>query len=790
MATIPEAWIPALIFGNLFAFFWIFLMFLTKSPVLSAAWSKLKSFLRFSRNRKKDIPTELATSSQIRQIVNDFHTRQANTAQVDELVVSSVDSEVLQEALDSVAEIPSPEIVRRQVTRTRSAVIAPVSMEWKNIGCSYRSGNSTKVVLEGVCGAVKPQQMMALMGPSGAGKSTLLDILTMRKNVGILEGEVLTNGRLRDTTFLRNSSYVPQEDNFVPTMTTLETLSFYARMVLPAKLASKEKRRRVLDVLTMVGLNGAKNTMVGGLLPGGIHFRGLSGGERRRLSIAVGVVSAPSVIFLDEPTSGLDSFAALSVMHYIKTLAQCKQHTVIASIHQPRMGIWNMFDQALILSKGRMMYSGLVKEVIPWFSRELGFTYDPLVNGVISDWVIDLVSIGFPKPKEFYGETIHSEEELISASESFLTKYKRDHCYQDDWNTLELTPVEESRTNDPSTTQHIVEVSKTPSQKISTTAAKTHTQYNSTWFGQFINLYWRSFLNITRNPADVAGRMLTFTYVGLFIGLIFYSMADGAESVITRMNLLYNAAAFFMFIPYVSMSLFTSDRQFYSADVSAKLYHPSAYYCSNVLATLPFSIANAAVFALVVYGLTGLRNDFESIIQHVLILVVESLVALQVLYFAAVVTPNQDMAFMIAIAFTAVNILLSNFFIPFDLIEFDWISWLKWVSAMGYTWNGITKIEFQNRNFTCSEGAGILIPDLQGAINEGLPNLDRGQAAVFTNVVSDPDPDCVLNTNRLLDFFDIDTPFWTTMLILLGYLGILHLLTFAGLKLLAVRDKK
>lgn len=81
------------------------------------------------------------------------------------------------------------------------------------------------------------------------------------------------------------------------------------------------------------------------MLPGGIHFRGLSGGERRRLSIAVGVVSAPSVIFLDEPTSGLDSFAALSVMQYMRTLAQCKEHTVIASIHQPRAGIWNMFDQ-------------------------------------------------------------------------------------------------------------------------------------------------------------------------------------------------------------------------------------------------------------------------------------------------------------------------------------------------------------------------------------------------------------------------------------------------------------
>lgn len=87
---------------------------------------------------------------------------------------------------------------------------------------------------------------------------------------------------------------------------------------------------------------------VGGQLPGGIHLRGLSGGERRRLSIAVGVVSAPSIIFLDEPTSGLDSFAALNVMQYMKSMAELKGHTIVASIHQPRIGIWNMFNKVCI----------------------------------------------------------------------------------------------------------------------------------------------------------------------------------------------------------------------------------------------------------------------------------------------------------------------------------------------------------------------------------------------------------------------------------------------------------
>lgn len=111
-------------------------------------------------------------------------------------------------------------------------------------------------------GLVKPQEMMALMGPSGAGKSTLLDILTMRKTVGEISGEVRMNGEEREGGFLRMSSYVPQEDNFIPTMTTLETLTFFARLVLPRSTSSEERKRRVDEVLYMVGLNHAKTTMV------------------------------------------------------------------------------------------------------------------------------------------------------------------------------------------------------------------------------------------------------------------------------------------------------------------------------------------------------------------------------------------------------------------------------------------------------------------------------------------------------------------------------------------------
>jgi ABC-type lipoprotein export system ATPase subunit len=211
-----------------------------------------------------------------------------------------------------------------------------------------------------------------------------MDMLALRKSVGNLTGMVLVNGQPATPAFVRRTAYVPQQDNFVPTMTAGEVLGLYASLLL--RLGAAGRRARCEEMLTVMGLAGGARTLVGGELAGGHMLRGLSGGERKRLAIACGVVAAPSAIFLDEvgrrrrlsglrigggasadgilrschatdahmganaanppngshnphtlppqPTSGLDSFAALSVMGYLQRLARDKGHVVLASIHQ------------------------------------------------------------------------------------------------------------------------------------------------------------------------------------------------------------------------------------------------------------------------------------------------------------------------------------------------------------------------------------------------------------------------------------------------------------------------
>jgi ABC-type multidrug transport system fused ATPase/permease subunit len=129
---------------------------------------------------------------------------------------------------------------RTSLPHTFSVNVAPSTLEWQGIGCSYNTPTGVKEVLAGVWGIAQPGEMQALLGPSGAGKSTFMDILALRKSIGNLSGRLLVNGARASKKFIKKTAYVPQDDNFVPTMTTWEVMSFYADVSSNVFIFSKE----------------------------------------------------------------------------------------------------------------------------------------------------------------------------------------------------------------------------------------------------------------------------------------------------------------------------------------------------------------------------------------------------------------------------------------------------------------------------------------------------------------------------------------------------------------------
>ncbi|XBH69932.1 ABC transporter G family member STR [Aegilops tauschii subsp. strangulata] len=234
-------------------------------------------------------------------------------------------------------------------------------LEFKNLSYSVikkQKKDGVKIkkevyLLNDISGQALRGQVTAILGPSGAGKSTFLDAIAGRIAKGSLEGSVSIDGRPVTTSYMKQiSSYVMQDDQLFPMLTVLETLTFAAEVRLPPSLSRAEKLKRVWELIEQLGLQTTAHTYIGDE-----GVRGVSGGERRRVSIGTDIIHKPSLLFLDEPTSGLDSTSAHSVVEKVKDIARGGS-IVLMTIHQPSFRIQMLLDRIVILARGRLIYLG------------------------------------------------------------------------------------------------------------------------------------------------------------------------------------------------------------------------------------------------------------------------------------------------------------------------------------------------------------------------------------------------------------------------------------------------
>jgi ABC-type multidrug transport system ATPase subunit len=270
------------------------------------------------------------------------------------------------------------------------------SLSWHDVTVRVKDRKTKQpiAILSSASGFVEAGQVVALMGPSGSGKTTLLNVLAHRTtaNAEIL-GEVMINNERASLTAVRNlSSFVEQEDALIGSLTVKETISFAARLALPPSVSKKERVQRVDDLLDAFGIQGQANTLVGTPIR-----KGISGGQKRRLSVASQLIADPRILFLDEPTSGLDSAASFEVMNYIKRVAVQHRLIVVASIHQPSTATFALFDQLMLLSGGKTCYFGPRAGIQSYFDN-ISHPIPAYTNP--AEFLLELVNVDFAKDNE------------------------------------------------------------------------------------------------------------------------------------------------------------------------------------------------------------------------------------------------------------------------------------------------------------------------------------------------------------------------------------------------------
>ena len=270
-------------------------------------------------------------------------------------------------------------------TRQLASGVSGVRLDASRLVREVGPAKKRKTVVDGVSFSILPGEMVAIMGPSGAGKTSVLT--TLAGYTPPSGGHVYMDGMsLYDhyDVFRTAIGYVPQEDVMHRSLTATEVLYYQAKLNFPAEVKDDEIRTRIGTVLDQLDLRGVADTVVGDEVR-----RGMSGGQRKRLNVAMELLSEPSVLLLDEPTSGLDARSAMQLIRQCRDLATAGR-TVIMTIHQPRLEAFELFDKLLLLTKGgKLAYFGPAKGAKEYFTERSELPADAAENP--ADYVLDVL---------------------------------------------------------------------------------------------------------------------------------------------------------------------------------------------------------------------------------------------------------------------------------------------------------------------------------------------------------------------------------------------------------------
>ncbi|WZY82499.1 hypothetical protein YC2023_028883 [Brassica napus] len=508
-------------------------------------------------------------------------------------------------------------------------------------------------LLSNVSGVFSPGVLTALVGSSGAGKTTLMDVLAGRKTGGYIEGDIRISGYQKEQqTFARISGYVEQNDIHSPQVTVEESLWFSASLRLPQEITKDQKKEFVEEVMRLVELDSLRYALVG--LPG---TTGLSTEQRKRLTIAVELVANPSIIFMDEPTSGLDARAAAIVMRTVRNTVDTGR-TVVCTIHQPSIDIFEAFDELLLMKRGgQVIYGGKLGQ-----HSKVMVDYFQGVDGVPA------ISSGYNPATWMLEVTTPALEEKINMD--FADLYKKSQQFRE---------VE----------ANIKQLSVPPQGSKAITFAS---RYSQSQLSQFRLCLWKQNLVYWRSPAYNLVRLLFTTVAAIILGTVFWDVGSkrtSTQDLVTVMGALYSACLFLGVSNASSVQPIVSiERTVFYREKSAGMYSPIPYAAAQGLVEIPYIFTQTILYGVITYFTIGFERTFSKFILYLVFMFLTFTYFTFYGMMAVGLTPNQHLAAVISSAFYSLWNLLSGFLVQKPLIPVWWI-WFYYICPVAWTLQGV-----------------------------------------------------------------------------------------------------
>ncbi|MCL7024405.1 hypothetical protein MKW94_019914 [Papaver nudicaule] len=551
--------------------------------------------------------------------------------------------------------------------------------------CRKESMSSkTKLLLNDISGEAREGEILAILGPSGSGKTTLIDALAGRISKESLKGSVTMNGENVESAVLKRiSAYTMQDDLLYPMLTVEETLMFSAEFRLPRTLSKPKKLARVQAVIDELGLRDAAKTIVGDE-----GQRGISGGERRRVSIGVDIIHDPILLFLDEPTSGLDSSCAFMVAKVLQRIARSGRIVVMA-VHQPSSRVVGLFDKLIFLSHGETVYYG-----------------SPLnLSLFLSDF-------GRPIPEndestEFMLDLYRGLEGVVGGRKSIVE-------FNKSWQEAQsLHPHSTNYPNDESGSLSLKDaISARISRRTLVDTDAADSSIGLAWtVSEFANPFWLDITMLVKRSSRISRRKpeLLVNHIGASVALssvlanLFWNLDKTEVGVQERIGFFAFLVTAIFFGSTDVLAVFIQERYIFMRETAYNAYRRSSYNIYRSIVVIPRLLLLAVLSSSISFWSIGLYGGFPGFLFYFLSIFLSLWAADSFVSLVSGLVTQVILGYILVLPIIGVFLLFSGFFIHRNRIPAYWI-WFHYISVVKYPFQAMLLNEFDYPDLCLVEG--------------------------------------------------------------------------------------
>lgn len=473
----------------------------------------------------------------------------------------------------------------------------------------------TKTILNPVTATFHAGQLNIIMGPSGSGKTSLLNAMAQRLHGSLgtryrPSGNLTFNGAVPSASVVQSVvSYVCQDDDaLLPSLTVRETLRFAAGLRLPSWMTKQQKYDRAEEVLLKMGLKDCADNLIGSDL-----VKGISGGEKRRVTIAVQILTDPRVLLLDEPTSGLDAFTASSILEVLHGLAN-EGRTLILTIHQARSDLFKHFGNVLLLARGGYpAYAGGAKNMLGYFGA-LGYQCPQHTNP--ADYALDLITIDLQEECR-EAESREKVKKLVESWQDHLQKLPAENQPAQP-RLSNIDEGEEVRNGDghqpqPAEKSSVPEGRSSTSKKTLATPAElgAMVRQRASFATALPLLMHRAIINIRRQPPLILARIMQVLGLALILALFFAPLHHNYASIQNRVGFVQEVGAFYFVGMLQNVAIYPAEREVFYAEDDDRVYGVEAFLTTYTVLEVPFEIVSSLLFGVLADLAVGLPRTVE-----------------------------------------------------------------------------------------------------------------------------------------------------------------------------------